>query len=80
MKVLQRKRFRKFSEKTEELIICENSRRFTVGALVDIIRNRKLRSMSTKGVVFPFYENIARSWEDTFSVICLAVIIILGAI
>ncbi len=62
----------------EELIICENSKRFTVGALVDIIRNRKLRSMSTKGVVFPFYENIARSWEDTFSVICLAVIIILG--
>ena len=61
----------------EELIICENSRRYKVGELVKIIRTRKLRSMSTKGVVFPYYENIARAWEDTFSVICLAVIIIL---
>ena len=61
----------------EELIICENSRRFKVKELVEIIRTKKLRSMSTKGAVFPYYENIARSWEDTFSVICLTVIIIL---
>lgn len=54
-------------ERADDLVIVENSYRYNRDRMVDINHEKGIRSMSTKGVVFPYYENIARAWEDIFA-------------
>ena len=44
--------------------IVENSSRYTVGHLWEVIRSFGDRSMRTNGVIYPYWENAARLTED----------------
>lgn len=44
--------------------VVENSGRYSLGALLDVIRNFGQRSMRLNGVIYPYWENAARLTED----------------
>jgi len=49
-------------EESYELVEC--SARFDLGHRFDVIKNFGVRSMTTKNIVFPYWENRARGYED----------------
>lgn len=51
-------------------VIVENSQRWSLGSLLTVIGDFGKRSMNTKGVVFPYWENAARLRED-YAGLCL---------
>lgn len=44
--------------------VVDNSNRFSGFSLLDVIRNVGIRSMWDKPVFYPYWENVARAWED----------------
>ncbi|MDD6202128.1 MAG: ABC transporter permease [Lachnospiraceae bacterium] len=50
--------------------VIENSKRFRTMPLLLDIKDFGIRSMSRKGIIYPYWENIARAYEDIFAV-CL---------
>jgi len=69
--------------------LVENSERYSVLSLFDVVRDFGVRSMKTTGFIYPSWENAARGWEDVLAVvlvwqtICvamLAIIIMIGVI
>jgi len=56
-------------QSSETLQIVENSNRFDNSKIHDIMLNFGVRSMSSSGVIYPYYENVARAWEDAFALI-----------
>ena len=58
------------TENTLEII--ENSSRFSPSARKEILYDYALRSMSSRGMIYPYWENIARAKED----ICAALYLI----
>ena len=44
--------------------IVENSSRFGLMNRFTVLRNFGIRSMNTKNIVFPYWENRARAYED----------------
>jgi len=67
------------SFKTGREEIVENSTRFGFGGLIDLIGSYGSRSMQTKGIIYPYWENAARCIEDwcallmTLAMICAAI-------
>ncbi|MBR5128196.1 MAG: ABC transporter permease [Roseburia sp.] len=59
-----------------ELVMC--SERFDLVSRFDILKNFGIRSMTTKNIVFPYWENRARGYEDisalflVLEIICLS--------
>lgn len=51
----------------EDAVIVENSARYRVSSLIKVIRDFGIRSMSKKGIVYPYWENKARAYEDIFA-------------
>ena len=49
-------------ESAYEIIEC--SARFDLKHRLDVIKNFGIRSMTTKNIVFPYWENRARGYED----------------
>lgn len=78
----------KFGLKETEMIVVENSARYSAEAIILVILDFGIRSMQNAAVRFPFWENIARGYEDIRAVLLLVqgillmvpVIIILGAV
>ena len=66
---------------TSELV--ENSKRYSVTSLFDVVRDFGVRSMKTTGFIYPSWENAARGWEDVLAVVlvwqmvCVAVLAII---
>ncbi len=61
----------------EEIVkVVENSRRYDFYPLLLTIKDFGIRSMSRSGIVFPYWENIARAYEDVFAV-CLFIKLIM---
>ena len=56
----------------ENVVLVENSSRFQFLSLIKVIQQFGTRSMSFKEVVFPYWENIARGYEDIFAVFLIA--------
>lgn len=56
-------------EKDMECI--ENTTRYSLLSLGNIILDFGSRSMSYKAIVYPYWENIARGWEDILSLVLL---------
>ena len=54
----------------ENVVVIENSTRFELLRLIGVIRDFGIRSMSLKGVVYPYWENVARGLEDILA-LCL---------
>lgn len=55
--------------------IIENSRRFEFGRLLKLARQFGSRSMQTMGVIYPYWENAARSVEDWCSLLALVAVV-----
>lgn len=55
------------SEESVELI--ENTKRYSAKSLLKVIGDFGKRSMQTKSVVYPYWENIARYYEDVLAVL-----------
>ena len=45
--------------------VVQNTGRFTLSRLWDVVAHLSTRSMQTLGVVYPYWENAARGAEDT---------------
>ena len=65
--------------------IVENSSRFGIAAMYGLFKTSKYRSAKTNGVVYPFWENIARIKEEkvmhirciqVFLLLCLAILLV----
>ena len=48
----------------EEMVVVENSSRYSAEALIPVILSFGTRSMQNYAVRFPYWENIGRGWED----------------
>ena len=49
--------------------ICENSERFKPMSLLEVAASFGTRSMWQKAIYYPYWENIARGYEDVLSVL-----------
>lgn len=47
-----------------EMEVVENTSRYTVTALLQCLTEFGTRSMSSKAIIYPYWENIARGYED----------------
>ena len=63
------------SEEEYELVEC--SARFDLEHRFEVIRNFGIRSMTTKNIVFPYWENRARGYEDVSALILVLQILCL---
>lgn len=53
----------------EQVQVVENSRRYSMLALIDILGQFGTRSMNAKAIIYPYWENAARGWEDILSIL-----------
>lgn len=61
----------KFGVKEEQMVMVENSSRYLPEALIPVILEYGTRSMQIRAVRFPYWENIARGWEDVKALVFL---------
>lgn len=61
----------------DEMVVVENSSRYTLLALLPVLLDFGTRSMQNTAVKFPYWENIARGWEDVKVLILLFQFILL---
>lgn len=66
-------------EELNNLYYVENTYRYSAESLFRVVKDFGVRSMSTKGIIFPYYENLSRANED-FLAVCLVFQIISGSI
>lgn len=55
----------------EEKEVIENSSRFESDHMKEVIKSFGIRSMSQKGIIYPYWENVARAIEDICSILWL---------
>lgn len=60
----------------ENIEIVENTERFDIDSLLKIIADFGSRSMNSKEIVYPYWENTARGYEDVFTLIITVVFLI----
>ena len=53
-----------FGTENDKVMILENSKRYDFLSICKVIQQFGTRSMSIQGIVFPYWENIARGQED----------------
>lgn len=58
-----------------DIQVIENTSRYSLPSLLLIVKNGKVRSMSTKPFVYPYWENTARAYEDLFSQLLLGAVL-----
>ncbi len=59
----------KLGVEEEDMVVVENSSRYTLKALIPVILGFGTRSMQHRAVRFPYWENIGRGWEDVAALI-----------
>ena len=67
----------KIGVKEEDMVVVENSSRYSVEALVPVILDFGMRSMQHTAVRFPYWENMARGIEDISALVLLLQFILL---
>lgn len=55
----------------DDVVLVENSSRYELLPLFQVIQDFGIRSMSFQGIVFPYWENIARGQEDILALLLL---------
>lgn len=55
----------------KDMVMVENSSRYSVEALVSVLLDFGTRSMQNSAVKFPYWENIGRGWEDIKAIVLL---------
>ena len=59
----------------QQIEIIENNTRYSINARKEILMNFGIRSMSRNGIIYPYWENIARAKEDVSSMILIVQVI-----
>lgn len=63
------------------IAVINNTARYETGKMFGILKDFGIRSMNGKGIVYPYFENVARAWEDVFAALlimkCICVLLIL---
>ena len=54
-------------KENEKLMVIENSSRFQILPLLMVIKQFGIRSMSFQEISYPYWENVARGYEDIFA-------------
>lgn len=55
-----------------DMLVVENSSRYSAKALLLVILDFGTRSMQNRAIRFPYWENIARGWEDVMALVLIA--------
>lgn len=61
----------------KDVAVIENNTRFEILSLINVLRDFGIRSMSFKGIVYPYWENVARGTEDVLALLLLLKILLL---
>lgn len=61
-----------------KILVINNSERYETAKMFGILKDFGIRSMNGKGIVYPYFENVARAWEDVFAAILVLKIISAG--
>ena len=61
----------------ENVIVVENSTRYQMLPLLKVVQGFGTRSMSLKEIVYPYWENIARGYEDILALLLLIKLLLL---
>ena len=61
----------KIGVKEDDMIVVENSSRYSAEALIPVILDFGMRSMQHTAVRFPYWENMARGFEDMRALVLL---------
>ncbi len=70
----------------ENCEVIDNTERFTFLPLLQIVRKAGFRSMWSKAIYYPYWENVARGYEDrlalilSFRIFCIALVVIIAVI
>lgn len=67
----------KFGLKDNEMLAVENSARYGLEAMIPVVLDFGTRSMQNAAIHFPYWENIARGYEDIRAVVLLFQFILL---
>ena len=67
----------KLGVKEDDMVVVENSARYLLEALIPVILEFGNRSMQNYAVKLPYWENIARGWEDVKSLVLLCQFVLL---
>lgn len=59
----------KINIENDNMEIVENTDRYSLVPMIKVIAGFGSRSMSQKEIVYPYWENVARGYEDIFSVV-----------
>ncbi len=59
----------------ENMEVVDNSARYSLESLIKIIADFGSRSMNSKEIVYPYWENAARGYEDIFALLLVVVFI-----
>lgn len=62
----------------EQIQVVENSSRFSFTSLLGVLGQFGTRSMNAKAIIYPYWENAARGWEDILALLLLIQMILLA--
>lgn len=68
----------KLGVEESNMVVVENSSRYSAEALIPVILAYGARSMQNTAVKFPYWENIARGWEDIRALVLLLQFLLLA--
>ena len=57
--------------------VVENTTRYGIVPLIKVFREFGIRSMSSQGIIYPYWENIARGYEDIFTLLLLGKVLLM---
>lgn len=66
-----------FGNDNEDVVAVENSTRYQALPLLKVIQDFGIRSMSQKGIIYPYWENAARGYEDILALTLVVKMILL---
>lgn len=61
----------KFGLDDTKMVVVENSRRYSLIGLINVFSDFGIRSMQDHAIHYPYWENVARAWEDVFCLILI---------
>lgn len=67
----------KFGMDESRMWVVENSARYGLKGLFTVISEFGLRSMNNRAIRYPYWENVARGWEDVLAVVLILQILCL---
>ena len=61
----------------QEVEVIENSQRYKLFSCIKRIKDFTTRSMNSRAIIYPYWENIARGYEDILTIIAFFAVILL---